>query len=242
MAGHRPDRQQTGHQHPADAGRGPQPAVADVADAEAILGDRRQEGDRAGEQDGEEVERDRAQQHGLAADEAQALERVVQRRALVAGRALLRALRRQRGHQDGGDGEPGGRGGVGHPDGDVVEEAARRRADDEPELPRGRVEGDQPREPTVGRDQRGDRADARRGEGAAGAEDGGDGEDRDRRRRPAAGVDEEGQRGQDLAADGDGRDLATVEAVGRRPGQRQEHAAPAGTRPGRAGRARARCR
>ena len=50
-----------------DPGRRPQPAVADAADAEAVLGDRRQQRDGAAEEDGEHVEGDRAQQH-LAAD------------------------------------------------------------------------------------------------------------------------------------------------------------------------------
>ena len=54
-------------------GRRPQPAVADAADAEAVLGDRRQQGDGAAEQHGEHVEGDGAEQDRSAADEAQAL-------------------------------------------------------------------------------------------------------------------------------------------------------------------------
>ena len=65
-------------------GRGPQPAVADVADAEAVLGDRRQQGDGAAEQHGEHVEGDGAEQHRPVTDEAQPLQGVVQRRPLVA--------------------------------------------------------------------------------------------------------------------------------------------------------------
>ena len=76
-------------------GRGPQPAVADAADAEAVLGDRRQQRDGAAEQHGEHVEGDGAEQHRSAADEAQPLEGVVQRRPLVGRRAVLRPAQRR---------------------------------------------------------------------------------------------------------------------------------------------------
>ncbi len=71
-------------------GRGPQPAVPDIANAEPVLGDRRQQRDGAAEEHGEQVEADGAEQDGPVADEAQALEGVVQRRALVGWCAVLR--------------------------------------------------------------------------------------------------------------------------------------------------------
>ena len=55
---HRAHGEQRGHDHGPDAGRRAQPAVPDAADTEALLGDRREQGDGASEQDGEHVERD----------------------------------------------------------------------------------------------------------------------------------------------------------------------------------------
>ena len=57
---------------------------------QAVLGDRRQQRDRPAEQHGEQVERDRPEQDRPAADEAQTLEGVVQRRRLLGRCALLR--------------------------------------------------------------------------------------------------------------------------------------------------------
>ena len=205
-------------------GRGAQPPVADVADAEAVLGDRRQQRHGAAEQHGEQVEGDGAEQHRLAADEAQPLEGVVQRRPLVGRRALLgwrttsvgttmAAARRSRpAATTYGDGRI-----------DVVEEAAGRRADDQAELPRGRVQGDQPGQPAGRRDQRWQRAERRRGERAGHAEQRGDGEDRHGRRRVAgARTAANSTESTHLADEADGGDPAPVEAVGRRAGQRQQ--------------------
>ena len=68
----------------ADAAGGPQPPEAHRAHAEAVLGDGRQQGHRAAEQHGEQVEGDGAEQDGLAADEAQPLQRLVHRRWVAA--------------------------------------------------------------------------------------------------------------------------------------------------------------
>ena len=83
-----------------DAGRGAQPAVADVADAEAVLGDRRQQRDGTAEEHGEEIEGDGAEQDRTAADEAEALEGVVEGGPLVGWRAVLALAQAQ-----GGDGD-----------------------------------------------------------------------------------------------------------------------------------------
>ena len=72
----RAHRQQHGDHDRPDARCGAQPAVADVADVETILGDRRQQRHRSTEQHGEQVEGDRPEQHRLPADEPQSLERV----------------------------------------------------------------------------------------------------------------------------------------------------------------------
>ena len=50
----------------------------DGADAEALLGDGREQGDGPAEEHGEQVERDGAEQDRVAADEAEALQGVVQ--------------------------------------------------------------------------------------------------------------------------------------------------------------------
>ena len=78
VAGDRAPGERDRRDRAADAAGGPQPAQPDGADAEPLLGDGGQQRDRAAEQHGEQVERDRAEQHGLVADEAQPLERVAQ--------------------------------------------------------------------------------------------------------------------------------------------------------------------
>ena len=60
----------------ADAAGGPQPAEPDGADPQPLLGDGGQQGHRAAEQHGEQVEGDGAEQHRVVADELQALEGV----------------------------------------------------------------------------------------------------------------------------------------------------------------------
>ncbi len=79
----RPHGQHDRHQTGADPGRRAQPAVRDVADAETVLGDRRDQGDRAAEQHREQVERDRRQHDRGASDEVQPFERQPQRRPLA---------------------------------------------------------------------------------------------------------------------------------------------------------------
>ena len=72
----RADRDDQRHRSGAEAGCGAQPAESECSDVEPD-GDRRQQGDRAAEEHGEEVEGDRAEQDRLGADEAQALHRLV---------------------------------------------------------------------------------------------------------------------------------------------------------------------
>src|SRR4051794_23369086 len=67
--------------------------------------------------------------------------------------------------------------------GSTAQEAADGRADDQAELPRARVQGDEAGQPAVGRDQRWQGAERRRGEGPRRAEEEGDAEDGDRRGR-----------------------------------------------------------
>ena len=226
----------------ADPGCRAQPAVADVADTEAILGDRRQQGDGAAEQHGEHVEGDGAEQHGPATDEAQALHRVVEAGSLVARRARLRAAQPDRRDGDGGGGEAAGRHDVGHRRVDVVEEPAGRRPDDEAELPGSRVEGDHARQAAVGSDQRGQRAVGRGGERPRRAEQGGDerrsaGPTSDPRRRrcrraPTSAPRTTGRWRQPAAGRSGRLPTRSVAAA----------TAPAGTRRGRAARVRTRCR
>ena len=71
-----------------DAGRGAQPAEAVRPDVQDVARVRGQERDRAAEQHGEEIERDGAEDHLLAPDEAQALEQ----RVPAVGRRRSRGL------------------------------------------------------------------------------------------------------------------------------------------------------
>ena len=135
----RAHRQQHGDHDRPDARCGAQPPVADVADVETILGDRRQQRHRSTEQHGEQVEGDRPEQHRLTADEPQSLERVVKGGLLLGRRAFLVVAQ-----AEGGDGGRGHREahrsrGVRRGRGMVVEQSAARRADDEADLPRDRV-------------------------------------------------------------------------------------------------------
>ena len=217
------DGEQRGHEHGADARRRPQPAVADAADVEALLGDGRQQGDGAAEQDGEHVEGDGAEQHLATTDEPQPLHGVGQRRTL--GRRRARAAA--------GAGvsvvaitaatpnvaaattygtvgstayrKPLTAGPTISPNCQVPEYSATRRGS--------------PRSGAIS----GGRA---RNDGAAKARavpnSEGDAEDRHRRRGSGGGVGEVEQRRHDLGRHGDGRHPATVEAVGHRAGQRQQ--------------------
>jgi hypothetical protein len=218
----RADRQQRRDDHGADAGRGAEPPVADVADVEPVVRDGGQQGDGAAEQDREEIERDRAEQHRPAAHEPQPLHRVVPGRALIGWRPLLDAAHLQRGDRDPGDDEAGGRDGVRHRWVDVIEQSAARRSNDQSHLPRRRVDRHHAGQRAVGCHQWRDRADRGRHERSGGPEQRRDHEDRQRARGVRRGVPAEHHGREDLGAEADGADPPPVETIGRRPGERQE--------------------
>ena len=134
----------------------------------------------------------------------------------------LRTAQPDRRGQPRGDGEADRRDGVRDGRIDVVEEPAGGRADDEPELPRPRVQGDDPWQPAIGGDQRGQRPVRRRGERACRAEQRGDDEDRHGGLRVTGGVEEEEDRRDHLDAHRHGGDAPPVEAVGRRAREREQ--------------------
>ena len=123
---------------------------------------------------------------------------------------------------DGAEPRPDRRRGVRNGGVDVVQQPARRRTDDHAELPRRRVEGDQPGQSAVRGDQRRDRAHRRQAERADRSEEGGEPEDRHGTGRRRRGVQAQQQRDADLHGEGDRGDPATVEAIGDRSGERQE--------------------
>ncbi len=151
----------------ADAGRGAQPAEAVRPDVQDVARVRRQQRDRAAEQHGKEVERDGAEDHLLAPDEAQALEK----RVPGVGRRRARGLVglhaddeqegggeqcRDRGVDDVGPGE--------------VDEAADRGTGDRRDLPGARVHRDRAREQRGRHEVRHDRLPRRHRERARDAE------------------------------------------------------------------------
>ena len=135
----------------------------------------RRERDRVAEQHGEEVERDRAEEHARVDDEADRRPTRFFHVSSMAG-----AVARTDSHaEDGDEGEHEQRP-RGEVDGDRLEfedHGADRRADDDSELVRDAAESDRSRQELGGHDLRRQRAAGRVGERRGGAGDGADGEE-----------------------------------------------------------------
>ena len=97
---HGPARHDDRGDERADGGRGTEHAEPRRPDLEHVTGEHRQEGDRAAEEHGEQIERDRAEEHGRPPDEPDAAEdarevgRAARRRPR--GRCAARGPRRGR--------------------------------------------------------------------------------------------------------------------------------------------------
>ena len=219
MAAHGSDGERHRHQRGPDPGRRAQPPVADVADAEAILGDRRQQRHRPAEQHREEVERDGREQDRRAADEPQPFDGGAHRRPFRLPWGSPDELdARQR---DEAEEQEHGRGGIRQPDAQVVQEARGRRSEDRRPGERERVERDHAGQTADGGDHRWHRPHRRRQKGTRDPEQEGEDVDRRHRRRRRRRVHGERDRAGHLADDPDRRDDAPVEAVGDRA--RHEH-------------------
>ena len=246
------DRERDRHDRGADAGGGAQPAEPDRADPESVLGDRGQQRDGAAEQHGHEVERDRAEQHRLAPDEAVALERLVQRVAalLVVGAIGTQrgfAIARVRGVPHGRDAERGRREQPGHHHErqrrlDDVEHTAEHRADDRRELPDRGVAHGEPGQPAVGHEVGRHRSHRGCRERARDPEQQDHQEDRGGRRRVGRDVPREPGRGDGLEHQRDRREPPPVETVGEGAAHQHEQQRRQELDEAEDARARARCR
>ena len=143
-AAHRPNRQESRHDDSANSRRGSQPAVANVADLQSVLGNRREQSHRTAEQHGEEVEGDRPEEDRSTSYEAQALERVMESGRLVGRGTHLRAAIADGERGDRSEAGEDRRRGVGRGRVELVQQAAGGRPDDHADLPGCRVQGDQP--------------------------------------------------------------------------------------------------
>ena len=149
-----------------DGGRGAEHAETRRPDLEHVTGEHRQEGDRAAEEHGEEIERDRAEEHGRPPDESDAAEDAREVRGALAD-ALAAGTQCE--DRDEGDDRETRCDRIDELRVDREEQPAERRAADDGRLERGRPLGECANEKLLRHERRHEGPPGRRTEGGSDA-------------------------------------------------------------------------